>query len=449
MKVILSRRSVTVVFAACTLLTLLVAIAHFALVGFGVYGDGLGYYAPLRSILFDHDLVVTNEYEYFATTHSRFGGGSRWPHAIPHYSKYTIGMAVILAPFYLVAHVVVSVLVFLGVLNVEANGLSWPYELFYCVGSISLGVAGLVCTYRACRLFFGRMASLLAVLGVWAASPLTYYVFIENSMSHAISQGLVSALVYFSLHGIVRQKRPNGLLLGTLLGLATLVRPQDALFGIVPATALLVSFDRQDIKATLSAAIWMVASFLTLLSAQLIAYFTQYGTVINSPYMIEGSSSTSGSSFNWFTPALLDVLFSGHRGLFIWHPLTLISITGLILLGRRNMTVAITAAVALFLQIYLVAAWHCWWQGASLGSRMLSCSTLIFALGLAAVWDRLRNRLVAAPVILTLFFIAWNSLITAQYMSGMIPPEKPVTARTLLENQVRVVPYFIKHLRDR
>ncbi len=446
MKEFLSRRSVTVVFTACALLTVSVAIAHFAVIGFGVYGDGLGYFAPLRSLVFDHDLDVTNEYQYFAETYSRFSGDSRWPHDIPRYSKYTIGMAVVLAPFYGFAHVVVSVLAWGGVSGVAPDGLSWPYELFFCLGSVSIGLAGLVTVYRACRLFFARLPSLLAVLGVWFASPVSYYLLIENSMSHAVSQGLVSALVYVALRGIVKREKPRPVVMGFLLGLAALVRPQNAFFVIVPVAALLARFDGRNIKPTLVAAAWLGGVFVLCLIAQLWVYMIQYGTIMESPYMLEGLAEGSGSSFNWSSPALYLSLFSGHRGLFLWHPITFIGTVGLMVLGGRNKIVGGLTAAALFLQIYLVAAWHCWWQAASVGSRMLSCGTAIFALGLAAVWSRCRGRRIVIAVFATLFFMFWNTLLVAQYMSRMIPTESPVTARTLLENQTKVIPHFLKYV---
>jgi hypothetical protein len=34
-----------------------------------------------------------------------------------------------------------------------------------------------------------------------------------------------------------------------------------------------------------------------------------------------------------------------------------------------------------------------------------------------------------------------------QYRSGMIPAEKPVSARTLITNQPTAIPYFYRHIR--
>ena len=74
-----------------TAITLLIFALNFYLVGFGVYGDGIGYYTPLRSLVFDGNLQVADEYEFLSQSASRFGGGIRVTVPIPEYSQYTLG----------------------------------------------------------------------------------------------------------------------------------------------------------------------------------------------------------------------------------------------------------------------------------------------------------------------------------------------------------------------
>ena len=445
-----SRWIVITVFGSAAAITLILFLVHFHLLGFGVYGDGLGYFAPLRSVFFDRDLVVSNEYEYFAATTSRFGGGSRWPHDIPQYSKYTVGMALVLSPFYLLGHLTTLSLNLLHISRASPHGLSWPYELLYCLGSLTIGMVGLVFSYKACRLYCDRASSAIATLGVWFASPLFFYLAIENSMSHAVTQGLISAFLYYCLIGVWLHKRNHALLVGCLLGLAALVRPQEILFCSVPVVMLLWSRRIVSWKSAIISLLIIGVPVVAFASIQAAVYMIEYGTVSGSPYMIEGQAGGGGGSFNWSTPRLAQVLLSGHRGLFVWHPITLLGTIGLfVCFLRRSKMASVALFIALALQIYLVAAWHCWWQGASVGSRMLSNCTLIFALGLACLWSHFRDRLSLAPAFLTLFLIVWNALMIAQYMSGMIPTEEPVSAATLITNQSKVLPYFWRHIQKK
>ncbi|MEB3160752.1 MAG: hypothetical protein VKL20_04760, partial [Synechocystis sp.] len=72
--------------------TLAVFLLKFRVTGFGVFGDGLGYYTPLRSLLFDGNLRVDNEYQYYADTADQFRSSPRVFGPIPEYSKYTLGL---------------------------------------------------------------------------------------------------------------------------------------------------------------------------------------------------------------------------------------------------------------------------------------------------------------------------------------------------------------------
>ena len=54
------------IFGIAIALTVGIFLLNFVLVGFGVFGDGIGYYTPLRSLIFDGDLKVANEYEFLS-----------------------------------------------------------------------------------------------------------------------------------------------------------------------------------------------------------------------------------------------------------------------------------------------------------------------------------------------------------------------------------------------
>ena len=451
-------------------ITLTIFLVNFYLVGFGVYGDGIGYYTPLRSLIFDGDLKVSNEYEYLSQSASNFGGGVRVDKEIPEYSKYTLGLGLILSPFFALGHLVAVMLNSLGV-EVALNGLSWPYELFYCLGSISLGIAGLMICYQGARRFFSPTASVLGVTGVWFASPLSFYLCLETSMSHAVSQFLISLFLYTWMATPWLKSFRQQVLMGLLLGLATFVRPQNALFAIVPILTILwvfiTSHKKEDCQATRdkdniqqTRFEWIQSSLMSLLIIAVVAglmqlpqfliYQWQFGSFFDIPYLQEGAAEGYGGSFNWGQPEILNVLFSGFHGLFSWHPLLFLAIVGLVLIGRSYPSLVIILLTAFALQVYLVASWWCWWQGASFGGRMFANCSFIFVLGLAAFWDYFpRPSWHRWGVGITLFFIIWNGLLGLQYESGMIPPEEPVTMTQIIRNQPLAIPYFLNHVFNR
>jgi hypothetical protein len=490
------------------LLTVAIFLFNFYLVGFGVFGDGLGYYLPLRSFLFDGNLHIGDEYLALADSASRSGQGLRVTGNETDYSIYTLGMAIVLAPWYVLGHGLAWGLNPLG-WAIALDGLSWPYELMYCLGSVSLGIAGLLLCHRLAQRWFSPFGATWAVLGVWFASPLTFYMTLEASMSHAVSQFLVSLFLYLCLVMPWGRRPAQPWILGLVLGLAVLVRPQNLLFGVVP---LGLAWQRLSQGGTIAPAsmgggatvggarvggaevdvstlqgtggeaqanppghgrcsqlpqllqesllplalLGLTVGLLLLLQAGI--YFAQHGSVIDIPYLQSGQAAGQGKSFNWGQPKLLQVLFSGFHGLISWHPLLGVALLGL-LLGRgpsprRTTGLRWLLLLAFGVQLYVVSAWWAWWQGASFGGRMFSSCSLIFVLGLAALWDGLGNWLPrragrALAIALTLLAMLWNALLVMQYESAMIPAEEAVPLLELYGNQFSALPYFVQHVLNR
>jgi hypothetical protein len=453
-----------ILFIIASIVTIAIFLLNFYLVGFGVFGDGLGYYTPLRSLIFDGDFRISDEYEYLANSASKFGGGLRVNDMIPEFSKYTMGMGLVLAPFYVLGHLFTLILNSLG-LAIDANGLSWTYELFYCLGSILLGIGGLILAYKTAKIYFSPFSSALAVIGVWFATPLTFYLTLEASMSHSVSQFLISSFLYISLTTSWLNFRKYQILMGLILGLAVLVRPQNLLFAIVPIllslwqilllknqlNQLTINYSNSliwtKIKKYLIALIWFSCFTLLMLTPQLLVYLSQYGSLTEIPYMVEASERGYETSFHWFQPEIFKVLFSGFRGLFIWHPLILLAIIGLIISPQKVHPLNWILLVAFLLQVYFVASWWSWWQGASFGGRMFCNCSLIFTLGLASLWQNFQHKKWAIySVAITLFLMVWNGLLVMQYESAMIPPEEPISISQLYQNQLFVIPFFFNHI---
>lgn len=450
-------------FIAGIIVTLIIFLIKFCLTGFGVFGDGIGYYGPLRSLLFDGDLKVINEHEFYSQSASWLGGAVRSSGPAVEYSKYTIGLGLILLPFFAIGHIVALMLSSLGV-PVEVNGLSWPYELFYCLGSIGFGITGLWLSYRIATRFFSKTASAIAVGGIWFASPLTYYLLIEVSMSHAVSQFLISLFLYLCIIKPWQESWQSQVLLGVVLGLAALVRPQDILFIIVPILIGWLGIE-EGLDST-PKSLFKHIKFKTLLNKnylqaiaiiflvtllmqfpQVLLYILQYGGLDKIPYLEEGKARGYGGSFHWFQPEIFNVLFSGYRGLFTWHPLVFLATIGLGLTFKKLPRLISILLIAFGMQVYLISAWWCWWQGASMGGRMFANCTLIFIFGLAALWDYQATRKWKKWAAgMTSFFIFWNILMMLQYQSGMIPPEAPVTLTQLWQNQFKIIPFFIQRI---
>src|ERR1700688_4397877 len=143
-----------------------------------VRGDGVGYYAYLRSALIDHDLRFENDYlaanESFVASHVDVEG-----RLLPRlYTKtgyvenhFSVGPAILWAPVLLAVHGTVLLADHFGA-HVAADGYSHPYVLAMALTTACDGFLSLVLSYRVARKYFDDRWSFFATVAIWMASSL-------------------------------------------------------------------------------------------------------------------------------------------------------------------------------------------------------------------------------------------------------------------------------------
>jgi hypothetical protein len=283
---------------------------------------------------------------------------------------------------------------------------------------------------------------------LWFASNAIYYMVIEPSMAHMVSLFSASLLLSCWFWWLHRAQRPPALwqaaLLGAAGGLVLLVRLQDAFLLLLPygtlALYMLQAWQageyvrvRQWLRAGVVAACCTVLIFVP----QIIAWQQIYGTWLALPYL-----SDHDPAFTWLSPHIAGVLVSPFRGLFIWHPVYLLATIGLLVLARRDRSMALWLALLLALNIYIVASWWAWWQGDAFGGRMFLNAMWIWVLGLAGLLEWLREHIrpsLYRPLLaVALLLVVWNGLALAQYRLGLVPMDAPLTWEQITLDRLRL-----------
>jgi hypothetical protein len=120
----------------------------------------------------------------------------------------------------------------------------------------------------------------------------------------------------------------------------------------------------------------------------------------------------------WTRPALGAILFSDNHGLISWTPVVALALVGLIPLARRLPLVGAAAIAFVVASWYVNAAVADWWAGEAFGARRFVSCFPVFVLGLAALFDRWRDRagLVAG---VTATFAVMTLLLLIQYQAFM------------------------------
>src|SRR5438874_9068980 len=170
-----------------------------------VRGDGVGYYAFARAPLIQRNLDFAPDYQHAnegfrearlsAEGLPKDGFRTATGHLDNH---FTVGPAMLWAPFLLLAHVGVLMARAMGA-TVQADGFSLPYLLAMALGTLMYGFAALLLSYRvACRFVAERWA-LLATVAIWWASSLPVYMYFNPSWSHAHSAFAVALFFWYWL----------------------------------------------------------------------------------------------------------------------------------------------------------------------------------------------------------------------------------------------------------
>lgn len=332
-----------------------------------VYGDGIYYYSWLRSVVTDHDFNFRNEYAHF--------GGSQplLPNGLPG-NKYSVGPAVFWAPAFLFTNALV-----------KGTGYELPYQITVGLTSVLFSLFGLILLFRLLRNFFIPEISILAVSGTALATNLFFYGSLDVVNSHALSFFAGTLFLTFLL-----SNSKNWLIIGILLGIIGLIRPQDMVIGV---TALPFLKPKNLVHFILGA----MVGFLP----QLLAWQALYGKFWLSPYL------TGREGFDFLHPHILEVLFALRYGLFTFSPILLIGFVGLLLWKNIFSRVAF---IAILLELLLVSSWSTYWQGATIGGRMFVGTLPLFAFGLAEIFVFLKKYSWKFPVFLLILIVPLSIL---------------------------------------
>lgn len=389
----------------------------------GVSSDGVVYVAQLRSLVFDHDFEIVREVELL-----------RQP-ARPHY-VVPVGPLAVWSPLYLLVALVDTVGRAVGWWappeDPAAIGLGTAFIRAIMLSSAAVASAGLWSVHRYVRARFSRSHALLTTLLVLGATPLTWYVVYEPTMTHAASFGLVAIFVTrASDWGRRPYSRAQGLMLGGLIGAAFLVRPQDVLFALWPAVVVMTMPDRRvgaRVRDALWLAVWAGVGALPALVVQAVqsqVVFSQYS------YALVGQ----GGYLHPFDSRWLDTLFSSWHGFLSWHPVAYIAVIGTIALLWRDTRWAVTTLVILFTMAWVSGATQDWHGNGSFGGRRFSSMLVLLAPGLALVIETVVRRpwLMLAPI--GAVGLWWNVLLMEQFATFMVPREERVSFAKVVRQQ--------------
>jgi hypothetical protein len=422
-----------------------------------VRGDGVGYYAFARALLIQHNLDFAPDYQHanqgFREAHVDASGEPKQEYrtATGHLENhFTIGPAMLWAPFLLLAHAGVLIARALGA-HVMADGYSLPYLFAMAFATLLYGFAALLLSYRvACR-FVAEQWALFATIAIWWASSLPVYMYFNPSWSHAHSAFAVALFFWYWLRTHNVRSLREWLVLALIAGLMMNVYYLNTVVLAVLIPEALVRYRDlwKQANNTLAALGSLFATHLLFCAVVIASLLPTFLT----RYAVYGGFLETGyipvTMWAWRSPWFLALLFSANHGLFSWTPLLLIATVGLFLFYWRAPAVGLSVLCVLLAFYYFMASYPDWAGISSYGNRFFVSLTIFFVLGLSVVLDTVaahfRSRKMASVCLAAVLgvFVIWNVGLIFQWGSHLIPARGPVSWPMVVHNQFQAVPQQI------
>lgn len=345
--------------------------------------DGRGYYAYLPAVFIYDDLTCS----FIKTEPELQPDSADFMNKVDGklVNKYFVGEAICQLPFFATAHFVAKMM------GERQSGYTKPYQYGVAIAVVCYFLLGLFFLWGLLETFHFKKGIIFFVCFCIAfGTNLFYYATHEPSMSHAYSFGIITCFLFFTRSFFLAPSSKKLLLLATLLGIVVLLRPVNLM---ILLTLPLMAGDWTGFK---NALIWISNNFLILfisltlflliISIQFALYYWQTGHFILWSYSSEG--------FNFMHPHIYGTLFSFEKGLFVYVPILLIAISGVVVMIIRSKYLGLSLLIALSLIAFIISSWHDWRYGFSFGARAYIDFYALFALPFAFLLDFvLKNKI--------------------------------------------------------
>lgn len=302
-----------------------------------------------------------------------------------HVIKYTCGVAMMELPFFIAAK---------WYCQLKGCDRKDYFSLHYvraiAIGGFLYGMIGLVFLAAALRRKFSEAATFWTILSVFLGTNLFYYTMRSPAMSHVYSFFLFAFTIWYLPRFYKRQTVWHYLLLGFVTGLTVLIRPTNAvlllfifLYEVYTKTDLRERFSLM-LQAWGKVIVAGLAAFVVFIP-QLWYWYEMTGSVLRYSYVNE--------SFKyWLQPKIAAVLFDVQNGLFLYSPMALLMVVGIILGIRRKDYQGPTLGIIFIIVTYLFASWWAWWFGGAFGHRCYVEFYALFAIPLAGLYQQILDQ---------------------------------------------------------
>jgi hypothetical protein len=308
-------------------------------------GDGMHYYSYLRSLLFDADLDLRNDYVLLGWHDPEA------PNVLP------VGAPLLWAPAVLGLHLLRSLARLFGA--AAPTGVEPIYQAMVCFATLAYGSAALFLLWSLLRRWVSPWIAFWATVLCWVGSPVRFYLAVLPSLAHGVEFfGAVLTLAAFLRLRDAMTPR-HAAFTGAACGLTFLARSQDGLLLLLPAAEIAwQAAAARSFRRGLRCAAALAGGFLLAALPQMAVWQVMFGA----PVLIPHQKLHGADFLHTSDPQLLGALLSPRGGLFVTFPAMLAAVFGLLWLVRRERRYVVMLLPVLLAMWYLNASVFDWYQ---------------------------------------------------------------------------------------
>ena len=328
--------------------------------------------------------------------------------------KYTMGVALLELPFFLVAHLLTCIF-----LPGRVDGYSAIYQLGMMASTCFYYFIGCLCTYKAGQKYASKKSLFWSVVLVTLGSGLLHYISRDGSYSHVYSFACIALFILLIQKFEEKPSMKLQLLGGLIFGMLTLIRVTNVVMVMIYVCFNVDSFRNfwSRLLNILKPKNWIgiAAGFILVWLPQLIYWKWAAGSFIVNSYNLPGN--IFDERFYWTEPKILNVLFYINRGIFFWCPVIVLSALGFILCRKYIKELWTGLLVSLLLFIYIISAWWCYDGLCGFTNRFFVDMSGAFMLMMAVFWERIRDRIALrrAATVFSIVSVIWTNLFMIEY----------------------------------
>ncbi len=362
--------------------------------------DVANYYVFLPAVFIKHDLLLNfadknkDSADYFAK--------KLYINTSPigkKFTKMTIGMSIMYAPFFFTAHIIA------GVFNYPQDGTSPPYQVLLNLAGLIYGFIGLLFLRKVLLHYFPEKVTAFTLVCIGAGTNLTYYTTFESAMSHAFSFCLFAVFFWLVIQWFSRPKFKFALLTGVCLTLIILVRATNGIIILLP-----LFYGITDLKTFRLKLLFLKSQLLNIIITGVICFLIMlpqflYWHLVSGHYLFYAYGQ---ESFFFKHPHFMDGLFGYRKGLFVYTPMVFLMVAGIIFVARRLPQYLLALILFLFANTWIILSWWCWWYGGSFGLRAFIESFVLLSIPLACLVEVCFKKIWSAiPLIVVASFLCF------------------------------------------